>query len=469
MKTRNLSSIVLITLILTTSASAYKKVKCFVLKPPEKILPGVQRIAVLDFESEGTFEGKEESTKSTEELVIKIITELTTEKSTSVEQGMNHGRNFADYLISELLKSDRGIHEIKTGFLGMGSGREGKSLQQGTFTNVFDIVERNQLMQILEEQKLSASGIINDNQVIELGGMLGVQVIVTGNIGYTHKDSEYKQKRTRKKGDKTESYEVDCEKRQVKVTVRSRIISTETGQILASKEVSQTLMQSTCSDQSGSLPSVDDMIDKGLKKLSTDIANAIAPHYELESYELDKIKISSYKISAEEAAELAEELKVDDSYVIYKLIYDKDPYNPEVLYNLSILHEVVGNFKKAKEFANMAMQLKEEGKYQKALKRLEKSAEFAAALAQMGIEIKEHTFEVTKAAKQKVLARKVKIKGKREDRTKVFAEPDPNSQVVARVPGELTFTVLRRQGDWLLIKLLGDKKGFVHKDQVEVQ
>ena len=201
MRTFKCTSVIIFTflLFLTTSAFPYKKVKCFVLKPPEQILVGVQRIAVLDFESEGTREKAEEEKKSTEELVINILTQMTKDETNTVKQGVNHGRNFTDYLISELFKSDRGIREVKTGFLGLGSGREGKNLQEGTFTNVFDIVERTQLMQILEEQKLSASGIINESQVVQLGGMLGVQAIVMGNIGYTQKDSEYKEKRTKKK------------------------------------------------------------------------------------------------------------------------------------------------------------------------------------------------------------------------------------------------------------------------------
>ena len=35
---------------------AYKKVKSFVLIPPKYILPGVERIALLDFQTEGSSE-----------------------------------------------------------------------------------------------------------------------------------------------------------------------------------------------------------------------------------------------------------------------------------------------------------------------------------------------------------------------------------------------------------------------------
>jgi len=465
----NIVFFLVFSLLITQPAFPYKKVKCFVLKPPEQILPGVQRIAIIDFESEGTREQDEKEVKSTEDLVISILSELAKSDHDADQSGIDHGRNFSDYLISELLKSGRGIQKIKTGFLGLGGGREGKTLQEGTFTNVFDIVERTQLMRILEEQKLSASGVVDQNQVVELGNMLGVQAIVTGNIGFTQVDTEYKQSRTKKKGDKTETYKVDCQKREVNVTVRTRVISTETGKILGSKESKHKITKSTCSDQSTTLPTADEMIDAGLKALSTEIANYITPHYELVSYELEKIKVKSFKNAAEKAAKLAENLKVDEAYAIYKLIYDKDPYNPEVMYNLSILNEVVGNFAKAKELADMAYQLKDEGRYKDALERLEKNEEFAEALAQIGIEIKEHNFAASKAKAHKVLAKKVKIKGGRDIRVKVLATPDPSSKVVARVPGDLTFAVIKREGDWLLIKLLGNKQGFVHKDQVEMQ
>src|SRR3989449_11398577 len=84
----------------------YKKTRVFVLVPPEQILPGVKKLAVLDFAGQGT-----------------------------------DGRSFADVLTSRLFEKQRGIQEIRTTrlFGALKHTQEGKTLQQGAFTDVFKI------------------------------------------------------------------------------------------------------------------------------------------------------------------------------------------------------------------------------------------------------------------------------------------------------------------------------------------
>jgi TPR repeat protein len=451
------------------AALAYKKVKTFILTPPETVLAGVTRIAVLDFESLGSTERKQdEKVDSAEKLAYQVLSEVLKKKEPQSD-AINYGQNFTNYLIGQLLETDRGMKEIATGFLGMGKGREGKTLQQGTFTNVFEIIERNQMEQILKEQELGLSGLVDENQVISLGKMLGVQALIVGDVNYYHKHEDYQQEREQKKDGKKVKVKVKCQRREVKISIRARIISSESGQILGSTEQEEKLNESKCEDSFGSLPTMNEMIDKGLKNLSVRVANYFAPHFVLENYELEKVKTEQFKDKAEKAAELAEDLKIDAAFVIYKSIFDVDQYNPEVLYNLGIMHEVVGNFGKAEEFYTMASQMKEDGKYKDALKRIEKSVAFGENLAKIGIEIQEHNFSVSETDQARALAKKAKTKGKREQRYPVFTEPNNSSNVVTQVPGDLSFTVLGQQGDWFQIELLGGKTGFIHKTNVEIR
>ncbi|MCK5738686.1 hypothetical protein KAH55_05870, partial [bacterium] len=141
----------------------------------------------------------------------------------------------------------------------------------------------------------------------------------------------------------------------------------------------------------------------------------------------------------------------------------------KVIYNLGVMNEVVGNYRQAEELYEMAYQLKDEGYFEKALKRVRKNVRFCDALAEIGIEITEHDFSASVAEKARALANKAKIKGDSNKRKAVYAEPDPGSEVVVRVPGGLMFTVLKKQGDWLLLELLGGKRGFIHKKNVELK
>ena len=457
-------------LLLPTMAFPYKKVKCFVLKPPQKLLPGVKRIAVLDFETQGASESDDDRLDTSTKLAFQILSKMLTEKDEKKEGAtINYGKHFTNYLISKLLESKRGIGKIKTGFLGMGSGKEGKTLQEGTFTNIYEIVERTELMKILKEQALAQTGAIEESQVVQIGEMLGAQAIIMGSVNYYHSDEKYTETRTIKKKKKKTTKKVDCQKRQVNISVRARIISAETGQILGSTDSKFKLEKSKCDDSYGSLPTISEMMDEGLKKLSTNIANYFTPRYKLETYELEKVKEGKYKKKAEKAAKLAENLKIDRAFIIYKSIYEQDAYNPEVLYNIGTMHEVVANFQHAEELYNMALQLKDEKKYMKALKRVEKNVAFANALKEIGIEIKEHSFEITETDKANALAKKVKIKGSRQDRINIYTQPDNSSEVVEKIPGSLIFTVIKRDGDWYLIQLLGDKQGYIHKDNVQVK
>lgn len=467
---RLLISFLVFSLLFSNSTFAYKKIKCFVLVPPGQVLEGVKQVAILDFTTQGTTEeAQADLPTSGKKIALQILSEVLKEKTKNKNpQVIDHGKNFTSYVTTELIQDKRGIGRVATGFLGMGSGRDGKSFQNGTFTNIFEIVERNRLEKVIQEQEMAAAGLVDENFATKLGNMLGAQALIMGDVSYFSKDSKYQEERSKKQDGKNVKYKVDCESREVKVRVKTQIVSSETGQIWGSKVEEETLKKSKCEGDWGSgLPNLDEMIDECLKKIVTKVANYLTPYYKLETYELDKIEVKQFKEPGEKAADLAENLKIDEAFVIYKTIYDKDAYNPEVLYNIGTLHEVVGNFSKADEFYKMAQQLKDEGKYKKALERIEKNVAFAAALAKIGIEIKEHSFEVSETAQAKALAKKVKIKGKREDRIEVFSQPASTSDVVTRVPGELLFTVLQKEGDWYLIELLGGQQGYIHKDKVE--
>jgi len=310
---------------------------------------------------------------------------------------------------------------------------------------------------------------VADDQMIELGGMLGVQALVIGNVNYSYKDTDFEESRTKKKNGKKVSYKVNCKKREVKVSIRTRIVNAETGQIIGSTKGTRSLDKKHCDGDWGTLPSVDEMVTQGMKDLLPEIVNYFAPHYKLRSLELEKINTKKYKKNAEKAAKLAEDLRIDEAYFIYDAIYKDDPYNPKVLYNLGVMHEVVGNFEDALQYFEMANQLKDEGRYKKAVKRLEKSLIFKNALAKMGIEIHRHEFSLSEEKKLQSIAKRIEIKGEREKRYPIYQQPDPNAEVIAKVPGGVTFPVIKKIRDWYWIQLLGNKQGYIHQTKVNLK
>ena len=117
-KTRFILTIVLIGVI---SLSKGQDLECFILQAPEKYLENVKKIAIMDFD--------------------------VTTKGYNVSG--DKGQVLNDYMTSYLLQEFRGLYDLSGGMFG--KTQEGKTYIQGAATNVFEVIERNRLFQVLEE------------------------------------------------------------------------------------------------------------------------------------------------------------------------------------------------------------------------------------------------------------------------------------------------------------------------------
>jgi tetratricopeptide (TPR) repeat protein len=414
----------------------YKKTRVFVLVPPEQILPGVKKVAVLDFAGQGA-----------------------------------DGRSFADVLTSRLFEKQRGIQDIRTTSLfGIRSHtQEGKTFQQGAFTDVFALIERSRLAQVLQEQRLAQSGLLDEAQAAQVGKILGVDAIVVGTVSFTLTDQTSREERTYTENRRQYTRYVSCLQREGLMKVHARVVSAASGQVLGSVDRPLPIKLKHCADEEGVLPTPQSVAEASSHDLAEAIANYLAPHFELREFELEKIRNKQFEGLGERAAEFAEALRVDEAYAIYKSIHDQDAYSPEVLVDLGILNEVVGNWRQAKEFYDQAFQLKKSDDYKRGLDRMTRSLSFRDALAQLGVVIQEHTFAAAAEDVARATANVVEIRGGGEDRIPIRAQPDDHSEVVASVPGGVTFQVVREQGDWFRIKLLGGKEGYVQKDKAKLR
>ncbi len=410
----------------------YKKTRVFVLVPPEQILPGVKKLAVLDFAGQGT-----------------------------------DGRSFADVLTSRLFEKQRGIQDIRTTSLfgALKHTQEGKTLQQGAFTDVFTLIERSRLAQVLQEQRLAQSGVVDEAQAAQVGKVLGVDAIVVGTVSFTLTDQPLQEERTYTENRRQYTRYVNCLQREGLMKVHARVVSAASGQVLGSVDRPLPIKLKHCADDQGVLPTQQSVAEASSHDLADAIANYVAPHFELREFELEKIRSKQFEGLGERAAELAEALRVDEAYAIYKSIHDQDAYSPEVLVDLAILNEVVGNWRQAKEFYDQAFQLKKSDDHKRGLDRMMRSLSFRDALAQLGVVIQEHTFAAASEDVARATANVVEIRGGGEDRIPIRAQPDDHSAVVASVPGGVTFQVVREEGNWFRVKLLDGKEGYVQKDK----
>jgi len=445
-------------MFLSPAASRGQNLKCFILTPPEQLLEGVKQVAITDFGVTTSFQADEEPGKERKGLLGLI--EKAAESGKGQQRFSDSGTKLADMMIAHLLQEKRGIEEVGSGFLGLKS-KEGKSFQNGARTNVFGVVERGRLQQVLNELQLGQSGAVNEAQAAQVGQLLGVDAILTGNLSISAEDRWIKEERQDKDKKK---YQVDCNKRIANVSATIRIIKVETGQVIGSKQSHHKEEKKKCKGDWGDLPTPEAQVEECLKAISEELADYFAPHFELQKLDMAKLEGEEYKRFHETAKNALDRYDIDTAYLQYAAVAEQDPYNHAAQFNLGVLYDAVGDYKHAQEKYVMAAKLKsKEDKYTKAQARVAKQLAFWEKLNAMGIFIQERKFEISTEQVQAASIPKIQVAGSSSDRVEIKAEPSPASQTLVRVPGEIELEVVQDAGDWYKVKLLDGREGFIAK------
>ncbi len=445
--------------------------KCFILTPPDQVMEGVRQVAIADFAV--TSRQESESKPAGKKNIDKILGTIEKVASSGKQEGpqpfADAGKKLADLLIAKMVEADRGITSVGSGFLGM-KRKEGRNFQNGARTNVFVLVERQRMDQILEEMKLGQSGLVDESQAAQVGKLLGVEAIITGQVNAAVKDSWDSETRTRKKGKVEEKYDVWCNKRVASVTANIRIVNVETGQLIGTKDATNKQEAKNCDgDYSKALPPADQTIDLCLQAVANELINYFMPHFEAKKFEFAKIESREYKRQADLAKKSIEEYDLQMAFVNFSAILEQDPYNHATLYNLGLLHEVVGNYQRAVEkYKTAATLISKEDKYRKALQRVEKQEKYWELLKALGLELKEHDFTASAAEVAAAVIPKIQIVGSGSDRAEVYEKPDASSKVLLRVPGGIELEVTAKEGNWYQVKLLDGRQAYVTKENAKM-
>ena len=397
--------------------STAQDIECFILTPPETVLVNVTKISILDFTGE-------------------------------------KGKMLAELMVSELFKENRGIKKLGGGLFQ--SAREGKTYLKGGRTNIFTVVERTQLERVLQEQNLSNTGIVDDAQAASIGKVLGIDAIIMGSVSYTHKDEPSQNQMIDLSG---KSYTQYCTKRTVTADARMKIIDVNSGRIIGTKDKRSVYNETKCDANRSGITSVSAMADLCVKDLAYELVNYFNPHFTYAKYEFEKVKNKDFKDKAKEARDYIDDGELAKAFPIFKAISDADPYNAPAAKNLGCLYDIVGNYEKAKEYYSIAAEI-EPNTYDADVKRVNDEIAYNQVLTSIGVIIEKQDY----TQRSDVLAEKVKTRGNKNDRYDVKKEPDAGAETAARVPGDTEFIVIEKKGEWILIKLLGGKQGYISRD-----
>lgn len=436
-----------------------QSIKCFILKPPAQLLENVKTIAVADFAINTRYITDEKLGNKTIDKILTVI-DKTQDAKRQNAYFSDSGKKMADYIIAGLVDEKRGVHQVGSGFLGLGK-KEGRSFIPGVRTNVFTVIERTRMDQILEEMKLSQTGLIDETQAVEVGKMLGADAIISGMVNVAVSDDWTKEKRTRK--DKS-TYDVNCQKRNAEITATIRISRVETAELIGSKDAKHTENVKKCEDESSTMPPAEATVDICLQAVADELVDYFNPKFEQQKFEFAKVEGDDFKRYVEPAKDALDAYDINTAFLQYAAIVERDPYNHPALYNVGVLYEMVGSYAKAAKAYEMSRKLKsQEERYAKAATRANQGMQLEKLLRNLGVVSEEYNFNVTQEQMQSATAKKIILNGKSTDRWEVKAGPDINSETLLRVPGEIELEVVDSGGDWYKVKLLDGREGYFLK------
>ena len=178
------------------------------LKPAELNVGAVRTIAVLDFDFAGdwNFSAGEKKAENLKEIGLKALKKAVNKNNQKLDPNTAYpGRQVADKLVSRL---------VQNGY--------------------YSVIEREKIDQVLQEQSLNLSGLVAEDQAVQIGQLLGAEALITGSGDYSVKDEGEWQTIEKKKGQKEDVYKM---KRNAQASLTYRVINVSTGQILFSKTV----------------------------------------------------------------------------------------------------------------------------------------------------------------------------------------------------------------------------------------
>lgn len=253
---------------------------------------------------------------------------------------------------------------------GVGNVLVSKLAEQG----YYDMMEREKINSVMTEHKFNLTGAVDPNTVKQLGGLLGVDAIITGEIlAYKVETSKRMEKVERKEGtgryeevEKTnvitkKKYKVKQEimktvlvdeERTTKsgtVSINYRLIDIATGKVVASKSQSASYNKWFKDNAPG-----DDQILSGLLNQVTDaFVGDISPHYVNVTKRLMKSKADPNDIGVKYARAGDWQRAAE----IWERSAASLPGDPGLWHNIGVAYEALGSYDKALESYKRASDL----------------------------------------------------------------------------------------------------------------
>jgi len=230
----------------------------------------------------------------------------------------------------------------------------------------FTIVSRSDLNQLISEQKLQNSGLVDTKDIVEVGELIGAQAIISGNVGRpTLSDSHFYEKRMRcadKKCKDIYYVRVGCTSRVVSLSAELKMVDVSRGDIIYADNLSRSSTFKHCRDDSRTLPSKESAAQNLAMSIANSFTYKLTPHYRYFHVEFLEDPDLDYTDTQEDLLEHALEYIEHKRYekaaeLLEKLVDATDQQSYVAFYNLGVVKEAQGDYAKAKIYYEKAESL----------------------------------------------------------------------------------------------------------------
>jgi len=228
----------------------------------------------------------------------------------------------------------------------------------------FQIVSRRDLDQVLDEFKLSSSGMLGPD-TLRAGALMGAQGIYTGQVtnhGVT--DSRYFEEKeecsTKNPKGKCTSWvkvHIPCIRRTASFDLALRLVETQSSRVVFSELYREQIEDKACRDDLNPIANSSSLTRKMKDNILEKIRRDVAPYYRTETVKLiddtEGLPPPQEK-TFESALEFASSDRLDRACSLWKQIEDQKTETVPLLHNLAVCSEAQGDMERALHLINRA-------------------------------------------------------------------------------------------------------------------
>lgn len=351
--------------------------------------------------------------------------------------------------------------QVINGFVQEYNTIKGRSFAELAKPRIYEVIERTRMEELVREQSLSLTGMMDVATAVRLGGIMGVDAVMIGDVSVATQDSHEDREETYTEDKQEKTRLVRYYKRELSGKINARLVRTSNGQVIHT--FAQSATRKDVTKNRTELKSVEQLSATALQEAGLELYTSFypAPH----SYEVELVGGKEFRAFND----LLEKVEYDKARALALIQAEKNAYSPEWAYNLGITCLLFGRPDLATAPLEKALQLKpDKREFKNARDRAVACVAAELELRKAGYlyETREFDDQLIEQVRAQADRRVAQIKSKG---VQALAEGRAGAAVVAELPKGIAVEVLQESKDYVQIRLIDGKEVWVARKQLKME